>query len=397
MRFSNRTPSNLEPNRLARALDDARRSGRTLIDLTLSNPTRAGIAYPDDLLNALANSPGLLYAPEAFGTPLARRAVADDYARRGIAIDPARVVLTASTSEAYSILFKLLADPGDEILVPRPSYPLFEHLTRLDAVRAVYYDLEYHGRWTIDIDSVRSALTSRTRALLLVSPNNPTGSFVSRIELAALARLCEPRGVAIVADEVFADYSLDVSGTSRPASAIEAADVLTFALGGLSKSAGLPQVKVGWIAAAGPEPLLSEALRRLELVCDTYLSVSTPAQLALPDLLDRGAAVRQAIQARISTNHEKLRALAAGAPAATVLRAEGGWYAVVQVPAIVPEEDLVLGLLSNDGVLVHPGYFFDFAREAFLVVSLLPPPDAFAEGVRRLLARAAPGLHAPRP
>lgn len=395
--FSSRTPPDLEPNRLTLALAAARRSGRPLIDLTLSNPTRAAIPYPEDLLAPLASPGGLVYAPDAFGGRAARQAIADDYARRGVAIDPGRVILTASTSEAYSILFKLLADPGDEVLVPRPSYPLFEHLTRLDALISRPYDLEYHGRWSIDVDSVRSAMSPRTRALLVVSPNNPTGSFVSARDLDALNELCAAAGVALVADEVFAEYPLADAAPDRPRSAVERPAALTFALGGLSKSVGLPQVKVGWIAAGGPAALVDEALRRLELVCDTYLSVSTPAQLAVADLLARGARVRDAIHARVAENYARLQAFAAQAPASTVLAAEGGWYGVVQVPAIASEEELVLALVEADGVLVHPGYFFDFRREAFLVVSLLPPADVFAEGVRRLLARAAPALHGARP
>lgn len=397
MIFSSRTPSDLEPNRLARAIDVARRSGRALIDLTLSNPTRAEIPYPDDLLAPLGAPEGLVYAPNAFGIAGAREAVAADYARRGIVVDPSRIVLTASTSEAYSILFKLLADPGDEVLVPRPSYPLFEHLTRLDAVVAKPYGLEYHGRWSIDPEAVESALTPRTRALLLVSPNNPTGSFVTRDELQALTVSCAAHGLAIIADEVFADYPLVPAPDGAASSAIDRAGVLTFALGGLSKSVGLPQVKLGWIVVGGPDRDVAAALQRLELVCDTYLSVATPAQQAASILIRRGAAVRQSIHDRVLTNYARLGALAVEWPATTVLRAEGGWYAVVQVPAIVGEEDLVLALVEQDGVLVHPGYFFDFRREAFLVVSLLPPSDTFARGVTRMLERAAPALHGPRP
>ncbi len=395
--FSRRTPADLEPNRLARAIDAHRRAGRPLIDLTLSNPTRAGLEYPPNLLAPLSWAAALEYAPQAFGAPRARAAVAADYSRRSLHVSPDRIVLTASTSEAYSILFKLLADPGDEVLVPRPSYPLFEHLTRLESIEPRPYDLEYHGRWILDFDSVLSAVTSRTRALLIVAPNNPTGSFVTRDELQQLRTICASAGAAIIADEVFADYPLDEANLSRRASALEDADVLTFALGGLSKSVGLPQVKVGWIAVGGPDAVVDEALRRLELVSDTYLSVSTPAQVALPELLSQGGVVREAIHDRVASNYSHLRTAAAAWPACTVLRAEGGWYAVVQVPAVVGEEDLVLALLENDDVLVHPGFFFDFRREAFLVVSLLPPPDTFATGVARLLARAAPALRPGRP
>lgn len=397
MRFSTRIPSNLEPNRLARALETYRRSGRPLIDLTVSNPTQVGIEYPRDLLASLGSSRALVYAPHALGIRAARVAVAADYARRGVDIRPERIALTASTSEAYSCLFKLLTEPGDEVLVPRPSYPLFEHLTGLDAVVPKPYDLDYHGRWTIDTDALRSQIGPRTRALLLVSPNNPTGSFVSDAELDTLSALCASNDLAMIADEVFADYPLPDTSRRRPRSAIDDARALTFALGGLSKSVGLPQVKVGWIAAGGESSTVDEALARLELVCDTYLSVSTPAQLAVAQLLSHGEVVRRRIQQRVSRNYDSLRAAAARAPSSNVLEAEGGWYAVIRVPAVVGEEDLVLRLLEEDGVLVHPGYFFDFRQEAFLVVSLLPPADSFDEGITRLLARAAPALHGGRP
>jgi hypothetical protein len=383
--FSTRIPDNLAPNRLTAAVQALRREGRAFVDLTESNPTRAGFDYRPGLLAPLGDPRGLAYSPEPFGALETRRAVTREYRRRGLAVPPERIVLTASTSEAYSLLFKLLADAGDEVLVPRPSYPLFEHLTRLDLVTTVGYDLEYHGRWAIDMDSVQRALGPRTRAVLVVSPNNPTGSFVSRDELDRLASLCEPRGVAIVADEVFADYPLDdeaLAGAGRPAART---DVLTFSLGGLSKTVGLPQVKLGWMAVAGPDALVRDALARLELVCDTYLSVSTPVQVAAAELLERGGDVRSQIAARVRENLGQLESWIAPAPACRLLRAEGGWYAVVQVPTLESEDDLVLALLGDRGVLVHPGYFFDFPRESFLIISLLPPEPVFREGIARVL------------
>ena len=229
----------------------------------------------------------------------ARRAVAADYARRGIGVDAERIVLTASTSEAYSLLFKLLAAPGDDVLVPRPSYPLFELLTTLDGLAARPYDLEYHGIWSIDLASIERAVGPRTRALLVVNPNNPTGSFVSRVEIDRLAAICGPRGIALIVDEVFADYELDADEAADRARVLTRNDVLVFGLGGLSKSIGLPQLKLGWIAVAGPDRIVAEAIGRLELMCDTYLSVSTPVQLAAAELLDRGAAVRSQIAARV--------------------------------------------------------------------------------------------------
>jgi aspartate/methionine/tyrosine aminotransferase len=297
------------------------------------------------------------------------------------------LVLTASTSEAYSLLFKLLCDPGDEVLVPQPSYPLFEHLTRLDAVAAVPYELEYHGTWSIDLASLERAFSSRTRAVLLVTPNNPTGNFASPSELERVATLCREHGAAIVSDEVFADYELIPGAANAAGRIVDHADVLGFTLGGLSKSVGLPQAKLAWIAMSGPPPLLGDARERLELVCDTYLSVSTPVQVALWDLLERGASVRAQIQQRTQDNHRTLAALVAEAPSCELLHAEGGWSSVVRVPSTMAEDELVLLLLNEDGVLVHPGYFFDFPSETFLVVSLLAQEAAFAEGVSRVLGR----------
>ena len=383
--FSSRVPSELEPNRLARAIEEMRRAGRPFVDLTESNPTRAGFEYPSDLLARLADRRALAYAPSPFGARDARSAVALDYARQGVDVDAERIVLTSSTSEAYSHLFKLLTDAGDEVLVPRPSYPLFDHLTRLDLVNARPYALDYHGRWTIDFDSIERALTARTRAVLVVSPNNPTGSFVARDELDRLAAICAERGLAIVADEVFADYELDADAARRAGRVAAQRAALSFALGGLSKSVGLPQVKLGWIAVGGPEARAAEALRRLEVICDAYLSVSTPVQAAAPELLARGAGVRAQIAARVRANLRCLQRDAASVPACRVLEAEGGWYAVIQVPSFEPEEDLVVRLLTTVGVLVHPGYFFDFPRESFVIVSLLPTPALFREGIGRIL------------
>jgi alanine-synthesizing transaminase len=384
--FSTRVPANLTPNRLTRALMERRRAGWPVIDLTESNPTRAGFEYPPDLLAPLADRRGLIYVPEALGHPEARRAVAVEYARRGANVEVGRIVLTASTSEAYSLLFKLLLDPGDEVLVPRPSYPLFELLTSLDGVTTRAYDLEYDAGWAIDFGSVERNLGPRTRALLVVNPNNPTGSVVSRAELERLARLCGPRDVALIADEVFGDYQLEP--TARPAQFLDQCDVLVFSLGGLSKSVGLPQVKLGWIAIAGPPSVVSQTLERLEVVCDTYLSVSTPVQLAAAELLDRGRAIRSQISERLRANYQKLNELAVSWPSCRVLPSAGGWYAVVQVPTLRAEEDLVVDLLNEDGVLVHPGYFFDFPRESYLVVSLLVPDGSFTTGTERLFRRA---------
>ena len=382
--FSSRLPSDLEPNRLSAALADARAAGRRLIDLTLTNPTTAGIEYPPRLLDALADLRALRYAPDPCGFIEAREAVSRDYARRGVRAPADRIVLTTSTSEAYSLLFKLLCDAGDQVLVPEPSYPLFEHLTSLDAVEPVPYRLEYHGRWAVEWDTVRDGWSERVRAVLAVSPNNPTGSVLSAPEWREFDRRCARNGAALIVDEVFADYPLTPAPAGQPGSA----EALVFRLGGLSKSAGLPQVKLGWIAVDGPGVLVESALARLALICDTYLSVSTPVQVAASSLIEQGGVVRGRIAARIGETYRILRTLAADYPAVQVLEAEAGWAAVVRVPATRGEEDLVMALLEQDGVVVHPGYFFDFPREAFLVVSLLPDPAAFAEGVRRVLRRA---------
>ncbi len=385
--FSTRTPSDLAPNRLASAELAVRARGVRVIDLTETNPTRVGLTYPERMLAPLGAPEGLGYDPHPFGLPAARETIAAEIGASGSPVDPSRVVLTASTSEAYAYLFKLLCNPGDEVLVPVPSYPLFEHLTRLELVAVRPYPLDFHGIWSIDSHAVESAVTPRTRAVLVVSPNNPTGSMITHRDLAALARLCASRELALIGDEVFCDYLID----PRPdrARVLDQDDALTFSLGGLSKSAGLPQLKLGWMVAGGPSTLVEAALARLEIVCDTFLSVSTPVQRAVGPLLLAGREIRAQILDRVTENLRELQALAARHPACSVLRVEGGWSAVVRVPATRSEESLVLDLLERDHVLVHPGYFFDFPREAFVVVSLLPSPAEFGEGAARLLARAS--------
>jgi aspartate/methionine/tyrosine aminotransferase len=385
--FSTRTPSDLAPNRLTSAEVAVRARGVRVIDLTETNPTRVGLAYPDHALAALASPEGLSYDPHPFGLSSAREQVAAEIGVTASPVDPSRVVLTASTSEAYSFLFKLLCDPGDEVLVPVPSYPLFEHLTRLELVAVRSYPLDFHGTWSIDTHAVEAAVTPRTRAVLVVSPNNPTGSVVTESDLASLARLCASRELALIGDEVFSDYLID----PRPdrARVLDQNEALTFSLGGLSKSAGLPQMKLGWIVAGGPPALVEASLARLEIVCDTFLSVATPVQRAVGALLSAGREIRAQIFERVTGNLRELQALAAHHPACSVLRVEGGWSAVVRVPATGGEESLVLDLLERDHVLAHPGYFFDFPHEAFVVVSLLPAPADFSEGIARLLARAS--------
>jgi aspartate/methionine/tyrosine aminotransferase len=380
--FSSRLPPHTDTNALSRRVETLRASGIAFVDLTESNPTRVGLPYPDDLLAPLGDPRALRYEPSAVGLSSAREAIAADCARRGARIEPSQVVLSASTSESYTWLFKLLCDAGDAVLVPRPSYPLFEHLTRLELVEAIPYDLEYHGRWEIDFTRLEAA-PARTRAILVVSPNNPTGSFVSAAEVDRLTDLCRRHRWALIVDEVFADYTLD---TTRPVTDIAArGDALAFTLGGASKSLGLPQLKLGWTIVGGPPAERAAAVAGLELIADTFLSVGTPVQAAAATLLETAAPVRNAIHDRVRGNLTRARQLAAGYRSCDVLPVEGGWSAVLRVPATRPEEQLVLELLDRAHVLVHPGYFFDFPREAYVVVSLLPPPAEFTAALTRVL------------
>jgi hypothetical protein len=373
-------PADLRVNRISETLA---RLGTPPFDLTVTNPTACGIPYPDGLLAALADPGALRYQPDPRGAPAARAAVAEEYRRHGVTLDPGRIVLTASTSEAYSFLFKLLCEPGEAVLTPLPSYPLFEHLARVEGVRARAYHLEPEAGWRLDLGEIAAA-GDDVRGVVVVHPNNPTGSLVPAADAADLARLCRRRGWALIADEVFLDYPLDAGGGSSFAAASEA---LTFSLGGLSKSVGLPQLKLAWIAVGGPDDEVAAALARLEFIADTFLSVATPVQLALPELLRDGAAVRAAIAARCRSNLSRLRTAARACPAVSVPPVDGGWSAVLRFPAVVGEEELVLTLLAEDGVAVQPGFFFDFARDGYLVVSLLPAEGVFDGGIARVLAR----------
>ena len=365
--FSNRAQWSAPVNRLT--LERRARTG--LLDLTETNPTRAGLPYPhDELADALARAAHAPYDPDPRGIRSAREAVTGVLLSRadgeGSSPEADDLILTASTSEAYSFLFKLLTDPGDEILTATPSYPLLEHLAALEQVKLRTFPLELHRRWEIHDVPV----SDRTKAIVVVNPNNPTGSFVSAEEQERLAKL----GVPIISDEVFLDYPLDATGTSFVRN-----DVLTFTLGGLSKSAGLPHFKLGWIRVSGPGK--TEALEALELIADNFLSVATPVQAALPDLLRIGARIREAISARTRNNLATLRRLAT--PSMQVLPVEGGWAAVIRVPRVMPDDELAIRLL-DEGVVVQPGYFFDFEGDGYLVVSLLTAEDVFAEGVRRI-------------
>ncbi|HVP49295.1 MAG TPA: pyridoxal phosphate-dependent aminotransferase [Bryobacteraceae bacterium] len=382
--FSSRLHWDLRPNRLARALEAKRHAGARVLDLTESNPTRAGFDYPaEEILGALADARALVYEPAPAGLQAARETVAGYYAARAVAVEPSRVFLTSSTSESYAWLFKLLADPGDEVLVPRPSYPLFEFLAQMESVRVVQYPLSYHDGWSIDAEALAAALTARTRAIVLVNPNNPTGSFVKRCELELLVAVCGDRGIALISDEVFADYTFGPDA-ERVSTLTSVDGALTLCLSGLSKIAGLPQMKLGWIVIGGPAAMRADATERLELIADTYLSVGTPVQHALPKLLAAGETVRRQIGARVRENLECLQAAVGDHSPAQVLKVEGGWYATLRVPRTKNEEEWCLDLLDHQDVLVQPGFFYDFESEAFLVLSLLTESETFREGVRRI-------------
>jgi hypothetical protein len=374
-------------NATTRTLDALRERGVNILDLTVSNPTHVGLDYPADLLAAMSSTAALSYDPHPLGLRVAREAVSADFMRRGLAVSPDQIALTASTSEAYSYLFKLLCDPGDAVLMPQPSYPLFEHLTVLESVIANPYRVEFHGSWRIDAQDLRSRIDDRTRAILVVSPNNPTGAFLHEHDLAMLDELCAAHNLMLIGDEVFADFPLD--DAPHAVSVLRCRHAVSCSLGGLSKSAGLPQVKLGWVALSGPAAKLTPLIDAYEVIADTFLSVSTPVQVAASDLLVRGAIVREQIQQRIHRNLTRLRELAATTPEISVLPVEGGWSATLQVPRYRSEEALVLELLTGEHVLVHPGYFFDFEREAFLIVSLLVEPHVFDVAIPRVLARAS--------
>lgn len=382
--FSNRSAHAPHKNRITLALEQA----PPAFDLTESNPTRTELPYAHaGLLQALDNAAVRGYAPDPHGLPEARAAVTARYAERGLSVSPDQITVASGTSEAYGYLFKLLCDPGDEVLVPEPSYPLFSDLCRLENVLPRPYPLHYDGEWHLGLAELAQAVGPRTRAIMLVGPNNPTGSYLKRAELAALERL----GLPLISDEVFADYPLRAD-PERVHSALESETALVFALDGLSKQCALPQWKIAWICARGPAPQLHAARARLELIADTYLSVATPTQLALPRLFELSKPVRAAIQARLARNLAQLKQALTAQSAVSLLDVEGGFYATLRVPSLQSEEEWVLELLAKDSVYVQPGYFFDFASEAYLVLSLLTPEARFDAGVSRLLARIAAHL-----
>ncbi len=390
--FAARTNWTLEENAYARALHRHQQSGRALLDLTASNPTTCSFTYDERaILDALRSPAALRYDPQPKGLPSARAAVARYYEEiaPGAAVDPERLILTTGTSEAYSFLFRLLCEPGDEVLVAHPSYPLFDFLASIQDVKLRPFHLVYDHGWQIDFHELESRIGAWTRAILLVHPNNPTGNFIREREAVRLNALCAARNLALIVDEVFFDYRLWEHSVSSPAQGSFASNAaaLTFVLSGLSKISALPQMKVGWIAASGPPELVRDAVARLELIADTYLSLNAPIQQALPVLLSQRRAVQPQLISRIEANLRQLDAQLANQKLVSRLEIEGGWYAVVRVPAVRSDEEVAIALLDECSVAVHPGHFYEFSGEGYLVLSLLTPTDQFEEGVRRLLAQ----------
>jgi alanine-synthesizing transaminase len=401
IRLSRRLPWREPANRLARAAAERAARGGETIDLTVSNPTRVGLRYPEaELAEILGRAAAPDYAPQALGLATARAALAAALGGPGDEIDPDDLVLTASTSEAYSYLFKLFADPGDEVLTGVPSYPLLDSLAALDALALRHFRLEAgRRRFALDPGALARAVSERTRLLVAVHPGNPAGSYLSRTEQDAMLACCRAHGMPLISDEVFADFPLAepasiaagavVAGAppavGRAGPAAARGDALAFSLGGLSKSAGLPSWKLGWVRAGGPPAERRRAVAALELLADSYLSVSTPVQRALPGVLALAPRIRAAIRDRLLANLGALRGALARLPEVELLPPEAGWSAVLRVPCILPDEDLALALLDRAGVLVHPGFLFDFPGDGYLALSLLPEPAAFETGVRRMV------------
>jgi alanine-synthesizing transaminase len=379
--LSRRLPWGHPKNRLTLAVEERRAE---TIDLTETNPTRVGLAYPAEALSGLLRQGAeARYEPHPRGIPEAREALAAHLSTPGDPVSPEDLVLTASTSESYSFLFKLLTDPGDEVLTAAPSYPLLDSLAALDSLVLRHVYLEPGRRFALDPEQVELALTEKTRLLALIHPGNPTGAFLSGPEQAAVLGLCASRGLPLISDEVFFDFGL-ADDPLRAGPAAASGETLAFSLGGLSKSAGLPGWKLGWIRVGGPPDLRRRALEALEMVADSYLSVSTPVQRALPGMLALAPRIQVEILGRVRGNLATLRAALSDVPAAELFEPAGGWAALIRVSLPISDEELALGLLDRAGVLVQPGYFFDFLTDDFLVVSLLPKPDRFAAGVEKL-------------
>ncbi len=383
--FADRAGWDLTPNALTQRLAALRAAGADIIDLTESNPTHCSFSYPPEMLAPLADPASLCYEPSPKGLLTARESICRYYAeQRGVTVEPEQVVLTASSSEAYSWIFRMLANPGDRVLAPQPSYPLFSYLAGLNDVQLDPYPLVYGDGWRVDPDRLRAAVQPDTRAIIAVSPNNPTGSLLSVDDLEVMQKLGRSNALALICDEVFADY-LYPESSRRFRSAASQSDMLTFTLGGISKSLGLPQMKLGWIVVTGPKSLRDDALARLEVIADTYLSVSTPVQRALFRWMEQRQTIQQQILQRALDNRRYLIERTEASGVCRVLHADGGWYAVLHAPDVSDEERFCLDLLDRDHILLHPGYFFDFPTNGFLVLSLLLPLELFQDGANRLL------------
>jgi alanine-synthesizing transaminase len=383
--FSERTNWRLAHNRFTQAVEEERASGRRLLDLSASNPTRVDLEFDSRaILQSLASPQALDYDPQAKGLRSAREEVAGYYrGAHGIhPLDPERIVLTSSTSEGYSYVFRLLCNAEDELLVPKPSYPLFEFLADLQDVKLIPYPLIYDHGWQMDFHSVQKAITPRTRGVVIVHPNNPTGSYVHGSEFDPLNNFCAQHGLALIVDEVFLDYPLD---DSPHASFAGNGNVLTFTLSGLSKISALPQMKVAWLVTSGPEYQVNAAMERLEVIADTYLSMNAPVQWAIPVLLEQRHPIQRQLRARVKSNLAELDRRLESANAYQRLSVEGGWYVVLRVPVTRSDEELAIELVREKSVLVHPGHFYDFPRDGFLVLSLITGPDDFVGGIEKLL------------
>jgi len=382
--FAKRTNWNLAPNRLSEALAAHRTAGKPLLDLTVSNPTECGFEYDGSaILGALSNAAVLSYEPNPRGLEPARRAVAGYYAERKDEVSIEDIFLTTSTSEAYSYIFRTLCNPGDELLIPSPSYPLFDFLADIQDVNLVRYPLLYDHEWQIDFHALEQAITPRTRGVIVVHPNNPTGHFAKSADIAKLNSICSAREMAIIADEVFLDFPVR---ENRPASFAANRGAPTFTLSGLSKISGLPQMKAAWLIVGGLQEWNREALARLEVIADTYLSVNAPVQRAIPRFLEQRHAFQEQVISRVRRNLAELDRQLAMQKACSRLTVDGGWCVVLRVPATRSDEDLAIKLLTAQGVSVHPGHFYEFASDGYLVVSLITPERIFAEGTSRLLS-----------
>ncbi len=382
--FAKRTNWDLTPNRLSVALAMHRAAGKPLIDLTVSNPTECGFEYDSSaILDALRTPAVLLYEPNPKGLESARRAVAAYYAARNDDVSAEDIILTTSTSEAYFYVFRTLCNPGEELLIPSPSYPLFDFLADIQDVSLVRYPLFYGHEWQIDFHAMEQAITQRTRGVIVVHPNNPTGNFVKSAEMAKLNAICSARDIAIIADEVFLDFAFV---GSRPASFAADRGAPTFTLSGLSKICGLPQMKAAWLIASGQQQWKSEALARLEVIADTYLSVNAPVQLAIPGFLEQRHVFQKQVISRVRRNLAELDRQLASHRVCSRLAVEGGWCAVVRVPVTHSDEELAIGLLHTYGVYAHPGLFYDFPSGGYLVVSLITAEENFSQGIERVLA-----------